>query len=92
MTVSSPPAALITSAPPPPSIVSLPAPPVIVSAAEEPVIVTPVISADASTFWKFETLVESPLVWSALARLTFAVARNSSVLVPAPPSIDTSDP
>ena len=72
MTVSSPPAALMTSAPPPPSIVSFPAPPVMILAADDPVIVTPVISADASTFWKFETLVESPEVWSALARLMFA--------------------
>ena len=92
MTVSSPPAALITSAPPPPSIVSFPAPPVMVSAADEPVMVTPVISADASTSWKLETLVESPMVWSALAKLTFAVARSTSVLMPAPPSIETSDP
>jgi len=62
MTVSSPPAALITSAPPPPSIVSAPAPPVMTLTPVDPVMVAPVVSADASTFWKFETLVASPVV------------------------------
>ena len=38
----------------------LPAPPVMTLAPLEPVIVAPVLSADASTFWKFETLVASP--------------------------------
>ena len=48
------------SAPPPPSMVSLPEPPVIVFAPDEPVIDTAADNADASTFWKLVTLVESP--------------------------------
>ena len=39
-------------------------------------IVAPVVSADASTFWKLATFVESPLVWSALVRSTVAAARS----------------
>jgi len=84
--------ALMTSAPPPPSMVSLPLPPVMTLAPEEPVIDTAEDSAEASTFWKLVTLVVSPTVWSALARLTFAAARNTSVLVPVPPSIEFSVP
>ena len=57
-----------------------------------PVIETAEVSADASTFWKFETLVASPVVWSELPRLTVAADRITSVLVPMPPSIETSVP
>ena len=92
VTVSLPPPALMTSAPPAPSMVSLPEPPVIVLAEEEPVMVTAEDSAEASTFWKLVTLAESPLVWSALPRLTVAAALITSVLVPAPPSIEVSVP
>ena len=80
------------SAPPPPSIVSLPEPVVIVFAPDDPVTDTAVASADASTLWKFVTLVESAVVWSTLARLTVAAALRTKVLAPAPPSIDTSVP
>ena len=52
---------------------------------------TPVDSSDASTFWKLATVAASPVVWSALARLIVVAARSSSVLVPAPPSIETSE-
>jgi len=62
-----------------------------VLAPTEPVIDTAVDSADASTFWKLATETASPVVWSRLPRLTVAAARNSSVLVPVPPSIDTSE-
>ena len=63
-----------------------------VLADEDPVMETAVASAEASTFWKLETLVESAVVWSALARLTVAAALITSVLAPAPPSTDTSVP
>ena len=59
---------------------------------DEPVIDSAEDSADASTFWKLETPAVSPVVWSALARLTVAAARITSVLVPAPPSIEASVP
>jgi len=50
-------------------------------------------SADASTFWKFETLVASPEVWSALARSMLPTAAfRTSVFVPLPPSIEVSVP
>ena len=81
----------MTSAPPAPSIVSAPVPPVIVLALAVPDIETPVESSDASTFWKLATVAASPVVWSAFARLTVVAARSSSVLVPAPPSIETSE-
>ena len=78
------------SAPPLPSIVSLPVPPVRTLTPEEPVIETPVTSWEASTFWKPATVTTSPIVWSALVRSTVVAARNSSVLFPAPPSIENS--
>ena len=80
------------SAPPLPSMMSAPEPPVIVFATDEPVMVMPVASAEASTFWKFETLVKSPVVWSELASATVAAAFMTNVLVPVPPSIVVSDP
>ena len=49
----------MTSAPPAPSMVSLPEPPVIVFAEDEPVIETAEDSAEALTFWKLATFVES---------------------------------
>ena len=82
----------MTSAPPPPSMVSLPDPLVIVFAAAVPVIETAEDSAEASTFWKLATAVESPVVWSALPRLTMAAVLITSVLVPVPPSIEVSVP
>jgi len=89
-----PPPAAITSVPPPPSIVSAPAPPVIVFAAAVPVIEIPCTAVRplASTFSKFVTLTESPEVWSALARFTVAAVLSCSVLLPLPPSIETSEP
>ena len=73
-------------------MVSLPVPPVITLAPDEPMIESAEESPEASTFWKFVTPAVSPVVWSALARLTFAAARITSVLVPAPPSIEFSVP
>ncbi len=73
-------------------MLSLPVPPVRTFAPDEPMIEIAAESPDASTFWKFETPAVSPTVWSALARLTFAAARITSVLVPAPPSIESSEP
>ena len=73
-------------------MVSSPAPPEIVLALELPPITTPVDSVEASTFWKPLTLVVSLVVWSAAARLTVAAAFITSVLVPLPPSIETSWP
>ena len=73
-------------------MVSLPDPPVIVLADEVPVIDTANDNAEASTFWKLETAVESPVVWSALPRLMVAAAVIASVLVPVPPSIEVSVP
>jgi len=52
----------MVSAPPAPSMVSLPAPPVMILMPDVPTIVTPVDNADASTFWKSETVVASPVV------------------------------
>ena len=63
----------------------------IVLAPDVPVMETPVDSSEALTFWKLATDTASPVVWSTLARLTVAAARSSSVLVPLPPSIDTSE-
>ena len=80
------------SAPPPPSIVSAPEPPVRTLTPAEPVIETSAVSDDASTFWKFATLTISPVVWSALARLTVTALRRTSVLDPVPPSIEISAP
>jgi len=59
-------------------------------AAAEPRTDTPVDTALASTLMKFETVVESPTVWSEAERSTFADARRTSVLAPLPPSIETS--
>ena len=81
----------MTSAPPPPSIVSLPEPPVIRFALDVPVMDTADVSAEASTFWKFDTVAVSPVVWSELPRLTVTAAFMISVLVPVPPSIETSE-
>ena len=86
-----PPPALMTSAPPTPSMTSLPEPPVMTLMPDVPPIVIPVDSAEASTFWKFETVAVSPVVWSELARLTVVAARRIRVLVPVLPSIDTSE-
>ena len=73
-------------------MVSLPEPPMMVFAAAVPVIDTADDSAEALTFWKLATVVESPVVWSALFRLTVAAALITSVLVPMPPSIEVSVP
>jgi len=59
---------------------------------DDPVIETAVVSAEASTFWKLATLVESAVVWSVLPRLTVAAAFMTSVLTPVPPSIEVSVP
>ena len=56
------------------------------------VIETPDERADASTFWKLLTAVESLEVWSALPRLTVAAFAITKVLVPLPPSIEVSVP
>ena len=80
------------SAPPLPSIVSAPVPPVRVLAADEPVIVTLVASRVASTLAIFVTVTVSPVVWSALARLTMTPVFSARVLEPVPPSIDASVP
>ena len=61
-------------------------------AADEPVIDTEPDSAVASTFWKFATLVASPVVWSTLPRLTVVTALSTSVLLPVPPSMTLSEP
>ena len=91
VTVSFPAPASMISAPPTPSMVSLPLPPIMVLVPAEPVSEMPDDSADASTFWKPVTETASPLVWSMLPRLTVVTARNTSVLVPVPPSIETSE-
>ena len=59
---------------------------------DEPVMLMPVVTADASTFWKFVTVVRSLVVWSASPRATVAAAFITSVLVPVPPSIEFSVP
>jgi hypothetical protein len=92
MTVSLPAAALMVSAPPAPSMVSLPEPAVMTLATDEPVIDTAEDNELASTFWKPATLTISPLVWSVLPRLTVVAALSTSVLTPAPPSIEVSVP
>jgi hypothetical protein len=58
----------------------------------EPVIDTAEDSADASAFWKPETVVASPMVWSAMARLTVVAVLSCSVLTPLPASIEISVP
>jgi hypothetical protein len=73
-------------------MVSSPEPPVIVLADDEPAMVTAEDSADASTFWKLATFVESPDVWSAPPRSTVAAVVIASVLAPLPPSIEVSVP
>ncbi len=82
----------MTSAPPAPSIVSLPEPVVMILATDDPVIVTEPDNPEASTFWKFATLVASPVVWSTLPRLTVVTALSSSVLLPPLPSRLLSEP
>ena len=92
--MSLPAPAAITSAPPAPSIVSLPAPPLSVFAADVPVILAAcaALRPEPSTFSKFDTVVVSAEVWSALARFTVAATFSTSVSVLAPPSIEVSDP
>ena len=82
----------MTSAPPLPSIELPPEPPVITLTPDEPVIDALEESAEASTFWKFDTTVTSPDVWSTDARFTMPVTLITSVLLSAPPSIDVSVP
>ena len=82
----------MVSAPPPPSIVSAPLPPMMMLAAVEPRIDTPVDTVLALTLTKFATCVESLVVWSEADRSTSADARRTSVLLPVPPSIETSVP
>ena len=50
------------------------------------------VCADASMLWKLLTMVESPAVWSTVARLMVAAVFSASVLVPLPPSIEASVP
>ena len=73
-------------------MVSAPVPVVMVLAPEEPVIESDAERPAAFTFWKLLTAVESPDVWSPLARLTVAAVAIVSVLVPEPPSIEVSLP
>ena len=90
--------ALMTSVDPPPSMVSTPLPVVMLLTAEDPVTVKLLPTALESRFWKFRTEMLSPPVMSvpaAAARLTLErpeTERTIRVLLPVPPSMETSAP
>ena len=71
---------------------SLPDPPVSVLADDDPVIEMPEESTDASTFWKFVTVVEVADGLIGIAEVDVRRARQHQRIGAAPPSIETSVP